>query len=263
MKYEHVDDGVSCPLLGAWLKMMLAYVGCCLLGFLLGSLLIHLGLLAPETVFDISTKRISYVLPVVDRGVQTGVDPGLVIFFWNVLGALATVSFLYTATWFNPAQTDRFPRLVRRLFCLPKPMRLLCFLPGCRRYEAEALRRLYLWLMVPLLGIMLLGFENGLSISTTGAIMGSFRTGILSLMTHGIVEIPIFALAGAVAYSAHGLVRRHPDRIDFRRIFAEVAEYRRRLPLKRTLGIVVLGLLVAGWIEMHVTAPLVAKMVSG
>lgn len=239
---------------------MIAYAGCCVIGFLLGSILIGIDILAPGAVFEISTKRISFALPVLDSGAAVGINSGLLLFAWNSLGALASVSFLYTAAWFNPRQTDLFPKIIRRFFCLKKQMRLLCYLPGCRQFEAEALRRVYVWLMVPLLGMMLLGIENGLSISTARFTFGSYYIGMIALLPHGIVEIPAFTLAGAVAFSAQLCVKQNIETKNIDALFSEVETYRNDLPIMKIIVAVIFGLLVSGLIEAHITLPLVFKL---
>ena len=67
-------------------------------------------------------------------------------------------------------------------------MKLLCHLPGCSKIEVESLRRLYVWLLVPLLGIVLLGLESGLQVATAGEIIGSLSAAVISLLPHGLIE---------------------------------------------------------------------------
>jgi uncharacterized membrane protein SpoIIM required for sporulation len=107
--------------------------------------------------------------------------------------------------------------------------------------------------MVPLIGMILLGTETGLSASTARVIFGSFGAAILSLAPHGIIEIPTFALAGAVAYSAHLRIRRQArdNRID--RAFGDVKAHINALPIKKIVLCVIVGLLVAAMIEAHLT----------
>ena len=186
----------------AWKKLLLAYAISLLSSFAAGSLLVYGVGISADTVFQLSTKRISYAMPVIDAGIQAGIDDGLLIFFWNALGALVTISFIYTSALLNPAAQHRPPRAIRKLFCGQSRMRLLCFLPGCSPIESESIRRLYVWLMVPILSLILLGIESGLSLAAAKPIFGSYWAGVLGMLPHGIVEIPTFSLAGAVTYSA-------------------------------------------------------------
>ena len=237
----------------AWKKLLIAYgisLGCCLV---VGSGLIHLLGVAPESVFTWSTKRLSYAIPVLDAGSQAGIDNGALIFFWNSLAALVTISFIYTAALLNPHDLARPPKGLRKLLCGKSRMRLLCFLPGCSQIKAEPLRRLYVWLMIPLLSLVLLGIESGLSLSTSKYVFGSYLAGILSLLPHGIVEIPAFALAGALPYSAHLVVKQIAPFRATNTVFQELHEYRKPLPVKKTALLVILSLLFAGLIEAHIT----------
>ncbi len=86
-------------------------------------------------------------------------------------------------------------------------MKALCYLPGCLRIEEESIRRLYVWLSIPLLGIILLGAECGFIVSTAAYITGSYFIGFVAFLPHGIIEIPAITLAGAVAFSAHILMK--------------------------------------------------------
>jgi len=79
-------------------------------------------------------------------------------------------------------------------------MKLLCFLPGCIAIEDESIRRVYVWLMVPWLGMTLLGLESGLTASTSAVVFGSYMTGVVALIPHGMVEIPTVSFAGAVTF---------------------------------------------------------------
>jgi uncharacterized membrane protein SpoIIM required for sporulation len=237
----------------AWKKLMAAYgisLGCSLAA---GSLLVYgLGISA-ETVFEASTKRLSYAMPVFDAGTSAGIDSGMLIFFWNGMGALVTISFLYSARLLDPGELDRPPRGLRKLFCGASNMRLLCFLPGCSQIGFESTRRLYVWLMIPILSLILLGIESGLSLATAKEVFGSYRVGIVSMLPHGILEIPTFSLAGAVTYSAHLMVRQTVYTEAPTAVFQRLHQYRTQLPVSKIALLVALALLAAGLIEAHVT----------
>ena len=132
-------------------------------------------------------------------------------------------------------------------------MKLLCHLPGCRRIEVESLRRLYVWLMVPLLGIILLGIESGLQIATAGEISGSFLSAAISLLPHGLIEIPAVTLAGAVVLSTHLRIRKMAQGNLTQRVFQTMAVHRKTMPIRTIAGSVIGGLLLAGLVEAHVT----------
>ncbi|MGD9211345.1 MAG: hypothetical protein PVI90_11240, partial [Desulfobacteraceae bacterium] len=97
-------------------RLIGAYMVSFMLGLSAGIFLIKFFNITPETIHIISTKRISYVNPVLEWGVTIGLDRGLVLFIWNALAALVTLSFIHTASWFNPLQIDYFPRPVRAVF---------------------------------------------------------------------------------------------------------------------------------------------------
>jgi len=240
-------------LYSAWKKLIAAYLLSAAAGLVGGTLLIRLAGLPPEHIFEASTKRLSYALPLFEAGSRFGVDLGILLFLWNLTGALITISFLYTAEWFDPDRLDSSPQGLRKIFCGRKKMKLLCRLPGCARIEAEPLRRLYVWLMIPFLGMMLLGIESGLLVSTTTFISGSFLAAVVSLLPHGLVEISTFALAGAVAYSAHPVAAKYARQDRTGMAFHRIETHRRALPIKTIVLAVIGGLLVAGLIEAHVT----------
>jgi uncharacterized membrane protein SpoIIM required for sporulation len=240
-------------LYAAWKKLVIAYLVSFAVGMAAGQILLNFVHMAPDTLFEVSTKRLSYALPVMEAGARVGIDGGVLLFLWNCTAALATVSFIYSASLFNPLKAGQWPQALRKLFCNPAPMRLLCFLPGCPKIETESLRRLYVWLMVPLIGMILLGTETGLSASTARVIFGSFGAAILSLAPHGIIEIPTFALAGAVAYSAHLRIRFQARGNQIDRVFGEVAAHKQALPIKKIVLCVIGGLLIAAMIEAHLT----------
>jgi uncharacterized membrane protein SpoIIM required for sporulation len=243
----------------AWKKLMLAYLISFTVAMAAGLGLLNFVHLSPNTLFELSTKRLSYALPVMEIGAKAGIDSGILLFLWNCTGALITISFVYSATLFNPLKTTQQPRALRKLFCNPDPMRLLCFLPGCLKIKVESLRRLYVWLMVPLIGMILLGTETGLSASTSKLIFGSFRAGILSLAPHGIIEIPSFALAGAVAYAGHLRIKPQAPVNEIDGVFGELEAYRDALPIKRIVLGVIGGLLVAALVEAHLTPMVIGK----
>lgn len=249
-------------LVSAWKMLLLAYVGTFVVSFAAGLILIKVFHISPEQIYQISTKRISYALPVIQKAARTGIDPGILIFAWNGLGALATLSFIYTASLFNPRRIDLFPHFIRNMFCGRTRMKLLCFLPGCRPIQEESLRRVFVWLMVPLLGIILLGAESGFTVSTSIFIFDSYLIAFVSLLPHGIIEIPAFALAGAVSYSAHLLLRKRMFNREPAGIFGELEAYRQKLPVT-TLGVAVLFcLLSAGLVEGRLTGSLIRFLLS-
>lgn len=139
-------------------------------------------------------------------------------------------------------------------------MKIFCFLPGCRPIADESLRRLYVWLMVPLLGMILLGVETGFSVATTTFLFDSVALAFLSLLPHGIIEIPAFALAGAVSFSAHLVMRQAIPESGTDEVFARLEAYRNQLPIMVIGGTVLLGLMAAGLIEARVTGKLMALL---
>jgi hypothetical protein len=242
------------PLLSAaWKKLLLAFLFAFAISITIGIMLIKIIGISPEAIYQISSKRISHVLPLLESGAKAGIDPGLLIFLWNGLGALATISFIYTAAFFDPLKLTVFPRGLRKMFSGRGRMKMFCFLPGCRDIEEEPLRRVYVWLMVPLLGMILLGVEIGFSLSTSIFLFDSAALAFISLMPHGIIEIPALAMAGAVSFSAHQLMRREisANRVDC--VFAEIDAYKRKLPVAVIAFTVLLCLLSAALIEARVT----------
>jgi uncharacterized membrane protein SpoIIM required for sporulation len=240
-------------LFAAWKKLVMFYLVSFAGGMAVGQLLLDFVHLTPERLFELSTKRLSYTLPVLETGAKAGIDGGILLFLWNCAAALATVSFIYSASLFNPLKAGQRPRALRKLFCNPVPMKLLCFLPGCLKIETESLRRLYVWLMIPLIGMILLGTETGLSASTAKVIFGSFQTAILSLVPHGIIEIPAFALAGAVPFSAHLRIRSQAADNQIESVFGDVEVHKKALPIKKIVLCAIGGLMIAAMVEAHLT----------
>lgn len=138
-----------------------------------------------------------------------------------------------------------------------KRMKLLCYLPGCKIIEEENLRRLYVWLMIPLLGIMLLGVESGLLLSLGVNSIQGLLWSFLSFLPHGIIEIPAFTLAGAVTYTGHLLVKNEVGEQGEKRVFLSLKEYQRSLQPVRLITVVIISLFLAAMIEAHFTTKLV------
>jgi len=237
----------------AWARLIFAYLISFSLSFAAGIFFIRILSIAPETIFEISTKRLSYAFPVFETGAALGIDEGIFLFAWNTLASLITISFLYTASFFNPHNISLFPQSIRKAFCGRKRMKILCFLPGCLKIEEESLRRLYVWLMVPWLGMILLGMESGLAASTSTYIFGSYFIGFVSLIPHGIVEIPTIALAGSVTFSVHLLVKEKAIGNMPNEIFEDVEKLKSEIPIKTIILIVIFCLLIAGLVEGHIT----------
>jgi hypothetical protein len=244
----------------AWRRLLCAYIISFVFSFISGIVLIHLFSFTPEALFEISTKRISYTMPFFDLGYQIGIDSSLLLFIWNSLSALITISFLYTAALFNPNNINLSPQGLRKIFCGTRRMKLLCLLPGCLKIKEEAIRRLYIWLMIPLLGIILLGIESGLSVSTSATIFGSYTTGIISLLPHGLIEIPAITLAGAITFSAHLLVKENVYEDMSDKIFTKLETFKKALPIPKIGFAVIFFLLIAGLIEAHFTQKIIALM---
>ena len=100
----------------AWKKLIVAYVLALVIGLVAGTLLVKIGQIKPERIYELSTKRLSYALPVLDMGSRHGIDSGILLFIWNSIGALITVSFIYTAALFDPRHIGLPPRVVRKIF---------------------------------------------------------------------------------------------------------------------------------------------------
>lgn len=96
------------PLFKAWKILLIAYVTASAVSLLSGYFLISIFNLEPEIIQSISTKRISIAFPVFDLGLTLGIDLGILLFIWNSLAALATISFIYTAQLFNPINVSFF-----------------------------------------------------------------------------------------------------------------------------------------------------------
>jgi len=244
----------------AWLRLVFAYLSAFSLSFAVGMFLTQIMGVAPETLFEFSTKRVSYAFPVFQAGTELGVDLGIILFFWNSLASLVTISFLYTAALFNPRNIELFPQTLRKAFCGRKRMKLLCFLPGCLKIEQESLRRLYVWLMVPWLGMVLLGIESGLTVSTSAYAFGSYGIGFVSLIPHGIVEIPTIAFAGAVTFSMHIAIREKLMAKSPVEIFKYIETFKAEVPLKQIVFIVLFFLFIAGLVEAHLTPKILTAL---
>ncbi len=241
----------------AWMKLIRAYLISFAASLLSGYILIEWFHLDSQKLFEVSTKRLAVAGSVFEKGMALGIDTGILLFVWNSLGALATISFIYTASLINPRNISRFPRILRKSMAGRSRMKALRFLPGCSQIEEEPVRRLYVWLMVPLLGIILLGAECGFIVSTATHLFGSYWIGIISLMPHGIIEIPAFSLAGAVAFSGHLLVKEAAGNNATDDVFNGVQDYRNALPIRTIALFVILCLLIAGFIEAHLTGKVV------
>lgn len=244
----------------AWKKLIVAYVLSFAISLVAGTLLVKIGHIKPESIYEISTKRLSYAMPVFDLGSRHGVDMGVLLFFWNSVGALITLSFIYTAAWFNPQRIGWFPQGLRKIFCGKTRMKIFCYLPGCAKIEEESLRRLYVWVLVPLLGIILLGVESGLSVSTATYIFGSFFSAVIALLPHGLIEIPTLSLAGAVTYSAHLLIKEQARSNMTRTVFQQIETHRNAMPIMKIAFFVIGCLFLAGWVEAHVTQRIVDSL---
>ncbi len=249
------------PLLfNAWKKLVGAYVYSLAIGFLAGVVLVKIGNIKPEGLYELSTKRLSYALPVFDMGTRYGIDNGVLLFVWNSIGALITMSFIYTAAWFDPRYCGLPPRVLRKGFCGKTKMKIFCKLPGCAKIEAEPLRRLYVWVMIPLLSIILLGLESGLSVSTATFIFGSFYSSVIALLPHGLIEIPTLSLAGAVTYSAHLMVNELAHINTPAAVFQQMEMHRNAMPIVKIALLVIGCLCLAGWVEAHITQRIVASL---
>ena len=247
----------------AWARLLFTYLAAFFVSFAAGIFLIMAIRVTPETLFEISTKRLSFAFPVLESVATYGVDEGVVLFIWNTLGALVTISFLYTAPLFNPHNIALFPKTIRKIFCGTTRMKLLCFLPGCLQIEEESLRRVYVWLMVPWLGMILLGIESGLTVSTSSSIFGSYLIGFASLIPHGIIEIPAIAFAGATPFAAHLLIKEKARRNQPGEIFEDIADYTKSVPLLRYIVIVIACLFIAGLVEAHITQGILDSLLPG
>ena len=247
-------------LLDAWKKLVGAYVYSLAIGFFAGVVLVKIGNIKPEGIYELSTKRLSYALPVFDMGARNGIDIGVLLFVWNSIGALITMSFIYTAAWFDPRHCGLPPRVIRKVFCGKTKMKILCYLPGCAKIEEEPLRRLYVWLMIPLLGIILLGLESGLSVSTATFIFGSFYSSVIAILPHGLIEIPTLSLAGAVTYSAHLMVNKQAHINTPPAVFQQMEMHRNAMPIMKIALLVIGCLCLAGWVEAHITQRIVASL---
>jgi uncharacterized membrane protein SpoIIM required for sporulation len=245
-------------LIQAWIKLIRAYLVSFAASLIAGYILVEWLRLDPQKLFEISTKRLAVAGSVFEKGMAFGIDTGILLFVWNSLGALATISFIYTASLINPQNISKFPRKLRKSLVGTSRMKALRFLPGCSKIDQEPIRRLYVWLMVPMLGIILLGAECGFIVSTATHLFGSYLNGIMLLLPHGIIEIPAISLAGAVTFSGHLLVKAAAgNNAAADDVFTDVQNYRNALPIRTIALFVILCLLIAGFIEAHLTGKVV------
>ena len=237
----------------AWKRLIRAYVFSAVFAFVAGTLLVKIGQMQPERIFEVSTKRLAYALPIFEWGIRLGFDMGILLFVWNAFSALILLSFIHATTLFDPDRSGSFPRIIRQVFCGRTRMKLLCHLPGCASIEAEPLRRVWVWLMVPLLSIILLGLESGLQASTAAHLFGSLYAGLIALLPHGVIEIPTLALGGAVAYSAHLFIKDTAPSKKTGEVFRRLESFKQTLPIIKIACLVIGGLFLAGLVEAHVT----------
>ncbi|MCK5517401.1 MAG: stage II sporulation protein M [Desulfobulbaceae bacterium] len=94
---------------------------------------------------------------------------------------------------------------------------------------------------------------SGLATSTSVYIFGSYFIGFVSLIPHDIVEIPTISFAGAVTFSLNLLIKEKAIRNIPDEIFEDVEKFKREVPLKTIIPIIVFCLLIAGLVEGHIT----------
>ena len=100
-------------LLQAWIKLIRAYLISFAASLAAGYFLIEWVHLDSQKLFEISTKRLAIAGSLFEKGMAFGIDTGILLFVWNFLGALATISFVYTASLINPRNITRFSRRLR------------------------------------------------------------------------------------------------------------------------------------------------------
>lgn len=240
-----------------WKQLLKMYLASLAVGVVCGLLLIQVFHVPAELVFQLSSSRVAHAAAVFDAGVSLGIDQGVLIFVWNVSAAFVSMGFFFCFPLFDAEHRYDFPQIVRKMVLGQRPMKLLCYLPGCRSIERENLRRLYVWLMVPLLGIMLLGLESGLMMTVGIHSVTDIFLSFLAFLPHGIIEIPAFTLAGAVTFSGHLLVKNEVGKDGDRGIFSQLRLYRQTVNPVRLMVAVSVALLLAAMVEAHITTKLV------
>lgn len=75
-----------------------------------------------------------------------------------------------------------------------------------------------------------------------------------------MIEIPAIAMAGAVAFSGHLLIKPKASSNSIRKVFLDLESHRNHLPIKIFAFIVISCLLMAGMIEAHLTQALIDKL---
>jgi len=105
--------------------------------------------------------------------------------------------------------------------------------------------------------MILLGVECGFIVSTATHLFGSYLIGFMSLLPHGVIEIPAISLAGAIPFSGHLRVKSALKNIAENEMFEYLQTYRNELPVRFFALSIILCLLIAGFIEAHITQKVV------
>ena len=66
------------------MRLMMAFAASFAISLLAGIHLIDLHRVDPEKIFEISTKRISIASSFLDKGLNLGIDKGILIFAWKL-----------------------------------------------------------------------------------------------------------------------------------------------------------------------------------
>ena len=253
----------------AWARLIVMLVVAMVFAYALFWGLAAAGLINPESALKAASVGVRNVsLPLVHAGAERGIDPSIVIFGVNSVAAAVMAMLLFAAPLIDPNVKSGFPRLVRGLLTKEDPIdramfRLLRAAPSFRAVGVKELRPLYVWLrLIPPCVMVALGFEIGTIWAAAAEILQSFRVSTATLMPHGLFEIPALALAGALPYGAYRAVRGDMEAGRSAEVFAAIRRaIRSRAVWGRVAGVVVL-LIVAAWVEIHVT-PLVARWAAG
>ncbi len=238
------------------LRLITVYLVFVLSGFAAGFVVINFFGVPPAAVFKTSSTRISQVAPIFQAGVDYGIAQWLLIFAWNSLAGLVSIALFYLFPLFDPGRAGQPPRFLRKIIIGQKTMKMLCYLPGCRRIDQEHLRRLYVWLMVPLLGMTLLGLETGMMLAASREHFNNYLTAVMAFLPHGIVEIPAIAAAGAVPVSGHFLMSKNIA--GGGQIFPLLEAHKAELPIRQITLAVILGLCLAAFIEARITPSIIS-----
>ena len=252
------------PVIRAWKWLFAHLIIVATLSYFTTVVFTLFGLARPEYILGTATYGIRTIGgPLMMQGVALGIDKGIMIFLCNMFVVLLILSIIGWVRLLNPGNTERNFSLLRRQLQRDRTAKHLGRIPYFGRIHSRQLRlAVFILLCIPFIAVVCLGLITGTLLGSLHMTSSSSLFAFAIIMPHGIPEICALVLACSIPVAIWMIIQPTVENENPEKAFRRIRRIARSQEFQQNLKLIINLLLIAGFVEAHMTLRIAKLLLS-